>query len=261
MPTTRPGSPTPTSTELATSASSSTAEASIRPAGKIHQIGEKPFDGTQRGRAILYINGARGTISGNKVYEFQKNGIEISGLNAAGTDPSSAKTSATVVKNVVSGNGHIGYIAQNGIVIRSGASATVNDNVVSGVWYTPDGTEATGLLNYDADKITVSGNKFADTEARIDGVVTANVLGRSTATVRAHGVRIDLRSDAKPVAQALLGTKLDWKITVDGSVKLHIKQGFGAHAVYDKQFKTGSGRHSIEVFKNGHLVRNVVVRF
>ena len=140
------------------------------------------------------------------------------------------------MKNVITGEGHIGYIAQNGIVIRNGASATVKDNTISGIWYTPDGTEATGLLNYEAGKVTVSGNRFVDTEVRIDGVVTANVLGHSTTTIRPHGVRVDLRSDAKPAAQAVLGAKLDWKIKVDGSVRLHIKQGFSDHAVYYQHF-------------------------
>ena len=254
-------SPTLTSTALATSASSSTANHVNTTNSKVHQIGEKPFDGTQHGRAILYINGASGTISGNKVYDFQKNGIEVSGLNADASAPSSAKTSATVSNNVITGKGPIDYIAQNGIVIRSGASATVKDNTVSRLWYTPDGTEATGLLNYEAGKITVSGNKFIDTETRIDGAVTANVTGHSTKTIRPHGVRIDLYSDAKPAAQAVLGAKLDWKIKVDGSVRLHIQQGFSDHAVYYQHFGTGSGRHMVKVYMNGHLVRTVVARF
>ena len=38
----------------------------------------------QRGRAIVYINGASGTISGNKVYDFQKSGIEVNGLAVDG---------------------------------------------------------------------------------------------------------------------------------------------------------------------------------
>ncbi len=228
---------------------------------KVHQIGDSPFDGMQRGRAILYINGASGTISGNKVYAFQKNGIEVSGLNADASAPSSDKTSATVVKNVITGQGHIDYIAQNGIVIRNGATATVKDNTVSHVWYTPAGTEATGLLNYDAGKITVSGNKFVDTEVRIDGAVTANVVGHSTRTIRPHGVRIDLFSYAKPAAQAVLGAKVDWKVTVDGHTKLHIKQGFSAHAAYYKHFNAHSGRHVVKVYENGHLVRRVVARF
>lgn len=228
---------------------------------KVHQIGEKPFDGTQHGRAILYINGARGTISGNKVYDFQKNGIEINGLNAEASAPSSSTTSATVVNNVITGQGPIDYIAQNGIVIRNGATATVKDNTVSSLSYTPDGTEATGLLNYEAGNITVSGNKFVGTEVRIDGAVTANVLGHSTKTIRPHGVRIDLFSDAKPAAQAELGAKLDWKVKVDGSVRLHIKQGFSDHATYYNHFRTHSGRHTVKVYMNGHLVRTVVARF
>ena len=70
---------------------------------KVHQIGDSPFNGAQHGRAIIYINGASGTISGNQVYDFQKNGIEVSGLTANGVALSSAKTSATVQNNVVTG--------------------------------------------------------------------------------------------------------------------------------------------------------------
>ena len=70
----------------------------------------------QRGRAILYINGASGTISGNKVYAFQKNGIEVRGLTADGSANSGAKTSATIARNVITGRGHVGNNAQNGIV-------------------------------------------------------------------------------------------------------------------------------------------------
>ncbi len=228
---------------------------------KVHQIGEKPFDGTQHGRAILYINGATGTISGNRVYDFQKNGIEISGLNADGSAPSSATTSAGVVRNVITGEGHIGYIAQNGIVVRNGANAGVKDNTVSSLWYTPAGTEATGLLNYEAGKVTVWSNKFVDTEVRIDGVVSAIVQGHATTSIRPHGVRVELRSDAKPGAQAVLGAKVDWKIKVDGSLRLHIKQGFSESAAYYQPFRAGSGRHSVKVYMNDHLVRTVHPRF
>ena len=107
----------------------------------------------------------------------------------------------------------------------------------------------------------MSGNTFVDTEVRIDGAVTANVLGHSTNTVRPHGVRIDLLSGAKPAAQAVLGAKLDWKIKVDGSVRLHIKQGFSDHAAYYEHFRTGSGRHAVKVYMNDHLVRTSVARF
>ena len=228
---------------------------------KVHQIGETPFDGMQRGRAILYINGADGTISGNKVYAFQKNGIEVRGLTADASAPASNKSVVTIANNVVTGRGHLDDIAQNGIVAMGNASVTVMGNTVSHVWYTPDGTEATGLLNVDTAKVTVAGNRFVDTEVRIDGAVVANVLGHSTITVRPHGVRIDLLSGAKPAAQASLGAKLDWKIKVDGSTRLHTKQGFSAHTAYYENFRTGSGRHVIRIYNNDRLVRTFVARF
>jgi hypothetical protein len=139
---------------------------------KVHQIGNDPFDGTQHGRAITYINGASGTISGNQVYDFQKNGIEVIELAADGASPTSFQTSATVKNNVVTGEGAIAYIAQNGIVIRNGASASVKNNTVSGFFYTPADTEATGLLLYDnaAGTVTASANKFADNEVNMYGV-------------------------------------------------------------------------------------------
>jgi hypothetical protein len=144
----------------------------------IRNIGEDPLDGTQHGRAILYINGASGTISGNHIYDFQKNGIEVSGLAADGSVLSSPTTSATVQKNVVTGEGHIDYIAQNGIVIRNGVKATVKSNTVSGFDYAPATTEATGLLLYQNElgTLTASGNKFAANEVNMYGV-TSNAGG------------------------------------------------------------------------------------
>ncbi len=131
---------------------------------QIHDIGDDPRSGMQYGRAVLYFNGATGTISGNQVYDFQKNGIEISGQNADASGRSDVKTSVTVVNNVVTGEGPIDYIAQNGIVVRDGASAIVKDNTGQRLLLQPDGTEATGLLNYDAGQVVVSGNTFVDTD-------------------------------------------------------------------------------------------------
>ena len=95
---------------------------------------------------------------------------------------------------------------------------------------------------------------------RIDGRVTANVLGNWTTVVRPHGIRVDLRSYGKPAADTARDAKLDWKIKVDGKAKLHIKQDFGAHTVYYDNFKAGSGRHVVKIYKNDHLVRTRIVR-
>ena len=68
---------------------------------KVHHIGDNPygvpaFSGNQHGNAILYINGASGTISGNQVSKFQKNGITVTGKDADNVEVSKPTTSASV---------------------------------------------------------------------------------------------------------------------------------------------------------------------
>jgi hypothetical protein len=120
----------------------------------VHAIGEVPLNGSQHGNAIVYLNGASGTISGNTVSSYQKNGITVSGVG----------TSGSVLNNVVTGEGHVAYIAQNGIQISFGASALVRGNSVSRNWYTPAGTEACGLLLYQAGGVKQQMNNLFDNE-------------------------------------------------------------------------------------------------
>jgi hypothetical protein len=109
----------------------------------VHAIGEVPLNGAQHGNAIVYLGGASGTISGNTVSSYQKNGITVSGIGSG----------ASVLTNSVTGEGQIAYIAQNGIQISFGATALVRGNNVSGNWYTPAGTEACGLLLFQANGV------------------------------------------------------------------------------------------------------------
>lgn len=115
----------------------------------ISKIGDTPFDGAQHGVGILYTTEhdpgvsqgiARGTIDGNVLSSYQKGGITVRGSGA----------SATIQLNKVTGSGKVDYIAQNGIQVSFGATATVTGNTVSGNWYTPPSNEACGLLFYQA---------------------------------------------------------------------------------------------------------------
>ena len=80
----------------------------------VHNIGESPFNGMQHGVGIFYTGGATGEISGNTVSQYQKGGIvaKVSG------------TSVSVTDNTVTGLGAVKFIAQNGIQISGGATAT-----------------------------------------------------------------------------------------------------------------------------------------
>jgi parallel beta-helix repeat protein len=125
----------------------------------VHSIGDVPLNGSQHGNAIVYLNGATGTISGNHVYSYQKNGITVSGVKADGSISGPA-TSASVLNNVVTGEGPVSYIAQNGIQVSYGASGTVTGNTVSNNWYTGATWTACGLLFYQAGGVKQNANNL-----------------------------------------------------------------------------------------------------
>jgi hypothetical protein len=101
----------------------------------ITDINDNPLDGSQHGVGIAYrVNtitggGGSGTASGNTVSDYQKDGILANG----------GGTNVTISDNTVTGIGPTSLIAQNGIQVSRGATATVTGNTVSGNIYTQNG--------------------------------------------------------------------------------------------------------------------------
>ncbi len=126
----------------------------------IHDIGETPLNGTQHGVGVLYTTilqdgsstgpSATGTLSGTTITNYQKNGVVVSGPGAF----------VSVLNDTVTGQGPVDYIAQNGIEIALGGSATVTGNTVSGNWYTPATVTACGLLFFQANGVKQSKNNL-----------------------------------------------------------------------------------------------------
>ncbi len=118
----------------------------------VHDIGDTPLSGAQHGVGIAYVEGATGTADGNTVRNYQKNGMLVNGIG----------TRATITNNRVTGSGPTSRIAQNGIQVSRGATASVIGNVVSDNIYTqnvscaPDcvgsavGVISTGFLFFQA---------------------------------------------------------------------------------------------------------------
>ncbi|HLZ62211.1 MAG TPA: right-handed parallel beta-helix repeat-containing protein [Ktedonosporobacter sp.] len=105
----------------------------------IHNIGEKPFNGTQHGVSIYFAPeiGARGSITNNHISLYQKGGIVVTG----------SSSSATISNNTVNGLGPVNFIAQNGIEIGRGAKGTITKNTVTGNSYTgPNFASSGGIL-------------------------------------------------------------------------------------------------------------------
>lgn len=139
----------------------------------ISNIGDNPLNGSQHGNAIFYTTlfstltnltpvlgtgTASGTISGNAVTHYQKNGITING-----------SVTATITNNVVNGEGPVDYIAQNGIQIGYGARASVTENTVTGNAYT-------GANQASSAGILVVGGAYYSLPVTTDLTITKNTL-------------------------------------------------------------------------------------
>ncbi len=110
----------------------------------IHDVGEVPHNGTQHGVAVYYrgyfpVSHVRGKISGNVISGYQKGGVTVNGQGV----------SVSINNNHVIGDGHVTFIAQNGIQVGYGASAKVENNDVSGnsfIGFPGDGSASGGIL-------------------------------------------------------------------------------------------------------------------
>ncbi len=142
----------------------------------IHQIGDTPLGGNQHGVGVywVYDSGATGKITNNDIYNYQKGGIVVNGVGS----------SAEIRGNTVTGQGHVNYIAQNGIQIGYGATANVMGNTVSDNSYTGTSTVSGGI-------IVVGGPGYSDAYTVgvqiVGNTVTNNDIGVWLTNIDASG--------------------------------------------------------------------------
>jgi hypothetical protein len=149
----------------------------------ITNIQDTPFNGVQEGVAIdvgRQRDDTTGTavISYNTIDNYQKGGILVD----------NAGSSAEIMHNTIIGAGPTSLIAQNGIQISRGATATVSYNDISNNEYTPD-PESTGILVYANATVTITHNtlanndydiSFSDVHATPSDHVNFNTIAAST---------------------------------------------------------------------------------
>ena len=156
----------------------------------ITHIRDDPMTGCQNGWAIRAIS-ATLTATGNKVDDYQKNGIDVRGTGAVGT----------ITNNTVVAAGPTTVIAQNGIVFAPGASGTVTGNTVSGNAYRgsgyPTNLDVLGngiVVAQPGGNVTISQNKLVGNDLGIDvfGVATGTLTASANAiTGGEYGVIVD----------------------------------------------------------------------
>ncbi|HTB85104.1 MAG TPA: immunoglobulin domain-containing protein [Candidatus Sulfotelmatobacter sp.] len=133
---------------------------------------DNPIDGNQAGygiRAYADTTPQSLTVDDCTVSDIQKNGIDIRG----------ATMTATIASNTVTGSGPVNYIAQNGIVVL-GATATIQDNTISGYTYTLAGNDpqadASGILIYQG-AATIANNSVTASQFGVEVYDPLNSMG------------------------------------------------------------------------------------
>ena len=107
------------------------------------------------------------------------------------------------------------------------------------------------------DNITFGDNEYRFTNTTAAGA--ANVTGSFTSEKDGRKVTIVLTSNAQP-PDTTLGTKLEWKIKVDGKTKLKAQQGFSDYDKFKHKFESNSGKHEVKILKAGVLVKTITVK-
>ncbi len=123
---------------------------------RIMDIRDTPFSGCQNGNAIQVGRMAWGTtgtatITNNLIQGYQKTGIIVD----------NAGSNASINENSIVGVGTTPIIAQNGVQISRGATATMSSNSISGNSYHLEGSTwdwgSAGLLLYQSGAVAMTG--------------------------------------------------------------------------------------------------------
>ena len=143
---------------------------------EIKAIRETPMNGNQHGVGVYALddNGIARTLNvlHNTIYDFQKNGTALSGVNLT----------AIVDSNTVTGSGPINFTAQNGIQVSFGAKGSIKNNKISSINYSPLTAASCGILVYQTtDTVVVSSDSIKDCQTALYmqdaiGNVTNNII-------------------------------------------------------------------------------------
>jgi hypothetical protein len=132
-------------------------------------------NGVQTGIGIYYDENSNGAIDNNIVNNYQKGGIVAKG----------AGVSVSITNNTVTGAGPIKFIAQNGIQVSSGATATsFSGNTVSGNIYTQNGSAAPGGVGSSVGVVSTGVLFFgANSSPKVGTIASSNHVFQNQSNV------------------------------------------------------------------------------
>lgn len=114
---------------------------------------------------INVLQNASMLIENNTVSGYHKNGITFGPVRF----PGYGGVLGVIRNNIVTGNGPINTVAQNGIQISEGNTASVNNNIVSNNFYTnPNSWWGVGILTSQSNGVSIYDNTLKNNQAGIN---------------------------------------------------------------------------------------------
>jgi len=188
-------------------------------------------------------------ITNSTVSAYDKNGVTCDDLGVT----------CTITNDRVTGIGPTTSIAQNGIQVAYGASATATLNRVTGNAYTPtnnvnyfsanEGNAACGILAFDAgNTVVIDSNVLSGNTQGISvvGTPTSTVSANTVREADAYGITFDLNASAAYLyGLPIFSTATPWQATASGNVLRNVNVGI---LTYDDNVSiSGGSTHNVNV--------------
>ena len=114
------------------------------------------IDGVQDGQGIV-----AGSVTFNSIGFLDLDGVTVDDYQKNGIIVGRTGSNAIIKNTTVTGMGPTALIAQNGIQIGDGATATISDSHVNNNNYTPNTWAATGIVPVEAGAVSISNSTFS----------------------------------------------------------------------------------------------------
>lgn len=134
------------------------------------------FFGCQTGIGIRVGRQSTGDVATAKL-----NDVTVTGYQKGGIVVDNTGSDAVIDHSNVTGRGPTDLTAQNGIQVSRGATATISHTTVKDNIYTPQTTTATGLLIYQAGRVTITQNTFNHNDVGADVDTHSSTFRQNTA--------------------------------------------------------------------------------
>lgn len=134
------------------------------------------FFGCQQGIGIRVGRQSTGDVATAKL-----NDVTVTGYQKGGIVVDNTGSDAVIDHSSVTGRGPTDLTAQNGIQISRGATATISHTTVKDNVYTPQSVTATGLLIYQAGRVTITQNTFNHNDIGTDIDTHGSTFRQNTA--------------------------------------------------------------------------------